>query len=560
MKRPRSPKKVSPSNSPQGKKELLRRTRELSALLAVAETATQSLDAKKILNDTLDKSLEMLGFKVGYIRLLDPDKKGLRIRVARGLASPEFFANVVPLDTPRHSIAKIIFETKAPYVSSDIGKDQRFRQGFMAREGLVSAAFVPVMSKKRIHGIMMVGGRKFHKFSKREISLLDAFGSQLGVALENAGLYDEVDKERAYIENLVENAGDAIISTDRDDRILTWNRGAEVVFGYAKDEVKGKTLVILLPPGHPGELEDLRAKVRQAGVLRDLERRRKKKDGAVIDVALAVSPIHDTAGNVTGFLHLARDITDKKRHEQRLKDLDRMKSEFVSSVSHELRTPLTAIKGSVDNMLDGLTGSLNDKQTRYLTRIKSNTDRLSRLINDLLDLSTIEAGKIALKPSHLQLGALARDIAETLKPVAAEKLITLEVSPADGGATAWADRDKVTQVFMNLIGNALKFTPSQGKVTVAIGRNGDHWIKVSVADSGPGIPFNEAQKIFDKFYQGAKVGQHKIRGTGLGLSISKSLVEMHGGKIWVESEVGRGSTFSFTLPAQRPLRVGAPAD
>jgi signal transduction histidine kinase len=284
-----------------------------------------------------------------------------------------------------------------------------------------------------------------------------------------------------------------------------------------------------------------------------LEARRKRKDGVMIDVAWAVSAIYDAAGRVNCFLHLAKDITEKKRYEQRLKELDTMKSEFVSSVSHELRTPLTAIKGSVDNMLDGLTGLLNDKQVRYLARIKSNTDRLSRLINDLLDLSTLEAGKITLKPADVRLGELARDIAATLRPVAAQRLISLEVSSPNGGVTAWADRDKVTQIFMNLIGNALKFTPSHGKVTVAVERNGDAWVRVSISDTGPGIPFNEVQKIFNRFYQIGNAGKEKTKGTGLGLSISKSLVEIHGGKIWVESEIGKGSTFSFTLPAQRPV-------
>src|SRR5262245_57147841 len=149
-----------------------------------------------------------------------------------------------------------------------------------------------------------------------------------------------------------------------------------------------------------------------------------------------------------------------------------MKSDFVSNVSHELRTPLTAIKGSVDNMLDGITGSLNEKQTRYLTRIKSNADRLARLINDLLDLSRIEAGKIDLRPTNLSLVTLIREVAESLRPVAADKLINLEVLSRDASVNAWADRDKVTQVLMNLIGNAVKFTPQQGKVTVAVEKNG----------------------------------------------------------------------------------------
>jgi signal transduction histidine kinase len=262
-------------------------------------------------------------------------------------------------------------------------------------------------------------------------------------------------------------------------------------------------------------------------------------------------------GQIVGFLRVAKDITEKKRFERRLKELDKMKSDFVSNVSHELRTPLTSIKGSVDNMLDGLTGALNEKQVRYLSRIKSNTDRLARLINDLLDLSRIESGRLEVRPTTLPLTALAAEVAEYLKPLAAEKLIRIEVPAPDSSVTAWADRDKITQVLMNLIGNAVKFTPEDGKVTVAIEKNGNDWVQISVADTGPGILPEERNKIFAKFYQ--IMDQHRPKGSGLGLAISKALVEMHGGEIWVESEVGKGSKFSFTLPAQQPFKLEVPA-
>jgi len=262
---------------------------------------------------------------------------------------------------------------------------------------------------------------------------------------------------------------------------------------------------------------------------------------------------------VIGFLHLARDVTEKKRYEQRLKELDKMKSAFVSNVSHELRTPLTAIKASADNMLDRLIGDLNGKQVGYLTRIKSNSDRLARLINDLLDLSTIEAGKIDLRPTKLSLVTLVKEAAESLRPVAAEKLINLTVMSADPGVIAWADRDKVIQVLMNLIGNALKFTPTRGKVTIAVAKNSAAWMQISVTDTGPGIPAEEVNKVFGRFYQIGQAGTQKTQGTGLGLAISKALVEMHGGKIWVESEAGKGSTFSFTLPAEQPFQLESPA-
>jgi PAS domain S-box-containing protein len=535
------------------------RSGNLSALLAIAEAATQSLDTEKILNDTLDKSLEILGFDVGYVRILEPETGNVSVRASRGLTTPEHPSQSVPLNSSRRHIANIIFETRKPYICPDIHKDATFKNRTMEREGVISAVYIPIVSKKRVLGTLAVGSRKRRMFSKVKIDLLTVFGSQLGMALENAQLYDDVSKGKAYIEDLVENAGDAILSTNMEDRILTWNRGAEVIFGYSKEEAIGQSLAVLLPPDRMRELEEVRNKVQLTGVIRNLEVRRKRKDGAMIDVALAVSPINNKVGNVSGFLHLARDITEKKRYEQRLRELDKMKSDFVSNVSHELRTPLTAIKGSVDNMLDGITGPLSEKQDRYLVRIKSNADRLTRLINNVLDLSRIEAGKIDLKSVYLSLVTLAQEVAESIRPVATEKLISLEVDSPDISATAWADRDKITQVLMNLVGNAVKFTPPHGKVSVAVNRNGDQWMRISVTDTGPGIPPEEAEKIFDRFYQIDQSGKQKARGTGLGLAISKVLVEMHGGKIWAESGVGGGSTFSFTLPAEQPFNHQAPA-
>jgi PAS domain S-box-containing protein len=536
------------------KKQLHGRTRQLSALLTIAETASQSLDTDKILDDTLDKSLEILQFDVGYIRTLVPGTRNLVVRSARGFSSIESLTPVVPLHSPPQGrVSTIVFETREPYISTNVRRDRNFKSRSLEKEGVISVIVVPIMSKKRVLGIMTVCSRRFHKFSMQEISLLRAFGSQLGAALENAQLYQEVAKGKAYIENLVENAADVIICTDTQDQIQTWNRGAQVLFGYAKEEVIGKHLAILLPPERFHELEEMRTKVELSGALRDIEVRTKRKDGVIIYLSLSISPIKDAEGKIVSFLRVAKDISEKKRFERRLKELDRMKSDFVSNVSHELRTPLTAIKGSVDNMIDGITGPLNEKQTRYLVRIKSNADRLGRLITDLLDLSKIEAGKIDLKPAYLAVNLLAREVVEVLRSVAGEKLINLEVTSPEDNVQTWGDKDKIVQILMNLIGNALKFTPVHGEIRVVVEKLDSEWVRVSVADTGPGIPAEEASKIFDKFYQVEQSNKQKTRGTGLGLAISRALVEMHGGKIWIEGGLNGGSVFSFTLPARRPL-------
>jgi signal transduction histidine kinase len=245
---------------------------------------------------------------------------------------------------------------------------------------------------------------------------------------------------------------------------------------------------------------------------------------------------------------------------ERLKELDRMKSSFLSNVSHELRTPLTAIESLAENMLDGVTGPLTNKQANYMTGIKESTERLERLINDVLDLSVIEAGKTELRPTSFSVGSLLREVTDTLKPMGEEKRIDMQIASTQADLIVWADRDKVTQVLTNLIGNAIKFTPDRGKVTVMASSKGDGWLQVSITDTGPGIPAQEASKIFDEFYQMSRPGREKSKGVGLGLAISKKLVEMHGGKMRLDSFVGRGSSFSFTLPAQNSAPANASAN
>jgi signal transduction histidine kinase len=234
---------------------------------------------------------------------------------------------------------------------------------------------------------------------------------------------------------------------------------------------------------------------------------------------------------------------------ERLKELDHLKSDFVSHVSHELRTPLTAIKGAVDLILREVAGPLTEKQVHYLTRVRSNTQHLAGLINDLLDLSKIESGKSEVKSSRVSLAGLVHEVVETLRPVAAEKEITLEATMSAPSILVWADRDKINQVLMNLVDNAIKFTPAQGRVAVSATRDGSESVQVSVSDTGPGIPPDEKEKIFDKFHQIAQAGDAKPKGTGLGLAICKALVDLHGGTIWVEPKQSGGSTFYFNLPA-----------
>jgi signal transduction histidine kinase/ligand-binding sensor domain-containing protein len=232
----------------------------------------------------------------------------------------------------------------------------------------------------------------------------------------------------------------------------------------------------------------------------------------------------------------------------RLQETDRLKSDFVSNVSHELRTPLTVIKGSVDNMLDGITGAFNEKQERYLHRLKGNSDRLSRLINDLLDLSRIEAGYLQLHLGRVWVQEVCQNVVESLTPLAEEMGIDLQLKDDDLSVSALGDPDRVHQILLNLVNNAIKFTPSGGRVEVGVVPAGE-FVRTSVSDTGEGIPGDQRESVFEKFFQVG--GTSSIgRGAGIGLSIARRLVELHGGRIWVESEEGLGSTFLFTLPVE----------
>jgi signal transduction histidine kinase len=234
---------------------------------------------------------------------------------------------------------------------------------------------------------------------------------------------------------------------------------------------------------------------------------------------------------------------------ERLHELDELKSAFVSTVSHELRTPMTSIKGYVDNILDGLTGALTDRQSYYLNRVKFNIERLTRMINDLLDLSRIEAGRVEVRLASVCMRDLVSEVAEGFQRLAQEKSVALHVRHPDELPPVRGERDKLHQVLTNLLQNAVKFTPQGGEIRVESQVRDDGFVQISVSDTGCGIPPHEFDRVFDRFYRGESVTTED-RGSGLGLPIAKSLVELHGGRIWAESVPGQGSRFFFTVPIE----------
>ena len=242
---------------------------------------------------------------------------------------------------------------------------------------------------------------------------------------------------------------------------------------------------------------------------------------------------------------------------EQLQELDRLKSAFVTIVSHELRTPLTSIKGFAENMLQGLTGPLNEKQQHYLTRIHLNAERLTRMLNELLDLSRIEAGKMQLLATPLVLQELFSDLLDGFQPLARQKSIDMDVVFADVVPPVQADRDKLYEVVANLLDNAIKFTSPGGRVQISAEVQDARFVRVAVSDNGCGIPEEHRKKIFQKFYRINDV-TGSSNGAGLGLSIAKGLIELHGGTLDVESEPGKGSRVFLKRPYHSPRALDSP--
>ncbi|NQT90541.1 MAG: PAS domain S-box protein [Candidatus Omnitrophica bacterium] len=261
------------------------------------------------------------------------------------------------------------------------------------------------------------------------------------------------------------------------------------------------------------------------------------------EATLMVTLAHlHSAAPAGGFVAVIRDITAEKK-------IERLKSDFVANVSHEIRSPMAPMKDALSLVVDGTAGPLTPEQKKFLSILDENMDRLTRLINDLLNLSKIEAGRMELKKEDVKIASLVKDTVDSIKVYAARKKIALSVEMDDALPRPMCDRDRITQVIINLVMNAVKFTPEGGKIAVRcrlLTASGKKIVQVSVTDTGPGMLQEEADLLFNRFKQ--LVATDKVKGTGLGLAISKAIIDLHGGKIWVESEEGKGSTFKFTLP------------
>ncbi len=409
-------------------------------------------------------------------------------------------------------------------------------------------------------------------WEKGRILILTDVSQRVSAEREMQGLREreltartQMHAERRFRE-LLEAAPDGIIEVDREGHILTLNMVTEKMFGYRREELLGQPVELLVPEDVRRQHAGHRAGYWSHPVTRPmgsgLALYGRRKNGSSFPVEISLSPvISDDGFRVTAII---RDITERKQSEERLQALqkqytselelrnreieqaNRLKSEFLANMSHELRTPLHTVIGFAELLAEETKGPLNPSQKRFIDHIHKDAQHLLALINEILDLSKIEAGRVQLQREALDIGAVLEDVLSSIGSQGAAKSIGIETNiPAPLSVNG--DRMRVKQILYNLLSNAVKFTPEGGRVLVEI-IGVDGFAQVSVSDTGIGIPAAEHNSIFDKFHQVGATTIGMGEGTGLGLPITKRLVEEHGGRIWLISEPGKGSRFTFTLP------------
>ena len=542
--------------------ELEREHTRAETLLGIITELSASLDMDIVLNRTLALINRISGAEHSTIILSNPADASLLRRASQGYALPAREGGDMTDLQMNEGLAGWVIDQREAALIDDVRYDPRwvFRGDTEHR----SAIAIPLMLGAEALGALILYHREIGHFSTEQLDLISAAAKQIAVAVNNAHLYllirDQAERlggmlrsqqiEASQLRAILEAVADGVLVTNARGQISIFNHSAEDVLELEPDAVLNKSLDYFTGLfGKAGQkwMETIRAWSAEPynfhvseTFFEQIELENKRI------VAVNLAPVYSSR-EFMGTVSIFRDITH-------LIEVDRMKSEFVATVSHELRTPMTSIKGYVDILLMGAAGELNPQQQNFLNVVQENTERLNILVNDLLEVSRIEAGKVNLNLAGLDLAALATDVATDFRIRSREegKSLKITVEAPKGLPLALGDVDRVRQILTNLMANAYNYTPMGGRITVSFVSTPD-FIRVAMKDTGVGIPPEEHDRVFERFYRGEAPLVTAVAGTGLGLSIVKYFVTLHGGEIWVDSKglPGEGTTFFFTLPTQK---------
>jgi two-component system phosphate regulon sensor histidine kinase PhoR len=498
-------------------RQLEQRVKELNTLYGIGRSVTSLLDVDLLLSRVIEAAVYITGAEEGWLLLVDEQTEELHMRAALGL--DEKYARSFRLQV-QDSLAGSVIKTGEPVLIG--GGRHKIKTAYLVKALLM----VPLKVGKRVIGVLSVTRRvSDDAFTNSELYLLSALADYAAIAIENARLFQETESEHTKLQAILSRTADAVIVTDEETRVILFNQAAKNAFCPDGEIAIGQPLANVV---HHRELIEL---FTQATSVNPPLRAEIPLDGDRTMYA-TLSPI-DGVGRVA----VMQDITH-------LKKLDQMKSEFVSTVSHDLRSPLTTIKGFIDLM--DVAGPLSEQQRDFVGRIQKGVTTITELINDLLDIGRIEA-EVNLNMEQCAFDEIITQSVDELRDQAESKEQTLVITLPPHTSLVWGNPLRLRQVVDNLVNNAIKYTPEGGKITIWV-EEYDSQIALNVRDTGIGISSADQLYIFDKFYRVQSEETEDITGTGLGLAIVKSIVEKHNGRVWVESETGKGSTFTVLLP------------
>jgi signal transduction histidine kinase len=494
---------------------------ENSVVAEIGRVISSSLEIKDVYDLLGEEVKGLIPFERMSLSLVDQEG---------GIESPTWVTGVdVPGRRPGDvnpiagTLAGEVIRIKDPLLveaetESDLSRFPGLLPNFHA--GMRSFMAAPLVYHGNTMGVLQVRSRQTGVYSQAHLEILGR--------IANAQLYAQQRRDQEEIRDLAKFPSEdpsPVLRIARDGKIL-----------YANEEGERFLHLQGISTGEMAPIKCLRM-VEEA--LNSGSSAEEEFEIGNRDFALVFAPIAD-AGYVNVY---GRDITERKA-------MDRMKDEFLSIVSHELRTPVTSIKGFLELITEGSTDSFNEEQIQFLDAMRRNTNRLESLINDLLDLSRLEGGMVALDRSAFYFGDVVTEVLGDMKSDVETRGLTVSLSDNKSEILVQGDRPRVVQILANLLSNAVKYSPTDSSIEVAVNpMNGtSEFLQVDVRDHGPGIPSEDRDKLFQKFYRIDNSSTRTTAGTGLGLAITKTLVELHGGEIWVESEAGEGSVFSFTLP------------